>query len=45
MMRVIYWRLKLQGFLGFDYPEKRDKAMNDLGNWHKRGNTGASGCP
>jgi len=37
MMRVIYWRLKLQGFLGFDYPGKMDTALADLARWHKEG--------
>jgi len=37
MMRVIYWRLKLQGFLGFDYPEKMDRALADLARWHDQG--------
>lgn len=37
MMRVIYWRLKLQGFLGFDYPEKMDTALADLARWHAEG--------
>jgi NADPH-dependent curcumin reductase len=37
MMRVIYWRLKLQGFLGFDYPDKMESALKDLGEWHANG--------
>ena len=37
MMRVIYWRLKLQGFLAFDYPDQLNKAMADLRQWRERG--------
>ena len=37
MMRVVYWRLKLQGFLGFDYPEHMRQALDDLAMWHEQG--------
>ncbi len=37
MMRVVYWRLKLQGFLGFDYPDKMESAMADLAQLHQQG--------
>jgi NADPH-dependent curcumin reductase CurA len=37
MMRVIYWRLKLQGFLGFDYPEKIPSAFANLKRWQDAG--------
>ncbi|MET0375156.1 MAG: NADP-dependent oxidoreductase, partial [Rhizorhabdus sp.] len=33
MMRVIYWRLKLQGFLSFDYDDERPAAEADLARW------------
>jgi len=35
MMRVIYWRLKLQGFLVFDYIEHLPSALADLRRWHE----------
>jgi len=34
MMRVIYWRLKLQGFLVFDYIDQLPSALADLRRWH-----------
>lgn len=37
MMRVIYWRLKLQGFLGFDYPDEMEHALSELRQWHSSG--------
>ncbi|MEQ8406804.1 MAG: NADP-dependent oxidoreductase [Gammaproteobacteria bacterium] len=37
MMRVIYWRLKLQGFLGFDYPDEMEHALSELRQWHSNG--------
>ena len=37
MMRVIYWRLRLQGFLGFDYPSEMGNALQDLAEWHEAG--------
>jgi NADPH-dependent curcumin reductase CurA len=37
MMRVIYWRLKLQGFLSFDYDEDRPAAESDLARWAAEG--------
>lgn len=37
MMRVIYWRLKLQGFLGFDYPHQMKAALADLMRWKDQG--------
>ncbi len=37
MMRVIYWRLKLQGFLGFDYPDEIATANEQLLAWQQQG--------
>lgn len=37
MMRVIYWRLKLLGFLSFDYPESVPQAEADLLRWAAAG--------
>jgi NADPH-dependent curcumin reductase CurA len=33
MMRVIYWRLRLQGFLLYDYESEFDAALADLRRW------------
>lgn len=37
MMRVIYWRLKLQGFLTIDHYHERDVAQQDLQRWVRDG--------
>jgi NADPH-dependent curcumin reductase CurA len=37
MMRVIYWRLKLQGFLAFDYADQTATAEADLARWAAEG--------
>lgn len=37
MMRVIYWRLKLQGFLMFDFADETAQAEADLRRWSEEG--------
>lgn len=37
MMRVVYFRLKLQGILGFDYYREFDAFKNDVSQWFREG--------
>jgi NADPH-dependent curcumin reductase CurA len=37
MMRVIYWRLKMQGFVVSDYRNAFETAYADLRRWHEEG--------
>ncbi|WP_066826394.1 NADP-dependent oxidoreductase [Sphingomonas mali] len=37
MMRVVYWRLRLQGFIVFDFIDAVPEALADLRRWHADG--------
>lgn len=37
MMRLIYGRVKMQGFLGSDYPDERSAAIAELMRWVRQG--------
>lgn len=37
MMRLVYGRVRMQGFLGSDYPAERDAALADIMRWVSEG--------
>lgn len=37
MMKLVYWRVRMQGFVLGDFADRADEARRDLADWHRQG--------